>query len=123
MRPMAPIIAVLLAITMAIFPIAMPRAAASADHRSTVTLDTHHSHGEADVSCARASVTCGDHEGDGHEASGSGCCGMSVCHAFQVSAAPAILCRHVTMTSVTVARDEQVGGVTPGGLDKPPRTI
>lgn len=122
MRLMAPIIAVLLAITMAIFPISMPRAAASGAHRSPVTLDTHHAHGNAEVSCDHeVSVTCGDHEGETHEA--SGCCGMSVCHAFQVSAAPAALCRQVTMTSITGIKDEQVWGITPCGFDRPPRTI
>ena len=124
MRPMGPIIAVLLAITMAIFPISMPRAAVLGGHGHAATLDASHSHDEASVPHHHgASVTCGAHGSSHHDAGSPGCCGMTVCHAFQVSAAPDVLSPIVRTTSVAVSQDEQVEGVTPGGLDRPPRTV
>jgi hypothetical protein len=123
LRLMGPIIAVLLAITMAIFPISMPRAAAPGVHGHALTLETH-THDGVGLSCDHgASVTCGDHESANHDADSPSCCGMTVCHAFQISAAPDVLTPCMRVTSVSVSGDEQVGGITPGGLDRPPRTV
>jgi hypothetical protein len=48
---------------------------------------------------------------------------MSTCHAFQESAAPSVYSPAVSQISMAVAGDDQVGGITTGGLDRPPRTV
>jgi hypothetical protein len=124
LRLMGPLIAVLLAVTMAIFPISIPRAAALSGHGHAAEFGTH-THDEAGISRDHESpAPCGDHHGSGkHDVGSPGCCGMGVCHAFQVSAAPDLLSPQVTAASIVLSADEQVRGVTPGSLDRPPRTI
>jgi hypothetical protein len=118
------IIAGLLALTMAIFPISMPRAAASNGPEHSFTLDTHHTHDDVLASCDQAfAIVCGDHGSGNHDSSGSNCCGVGVCHAFEVSAAPDVHWPYATAAPMAIAGDEQVEGVNSGRLDRPPRTV
>ena len=132
MRLMGTIIVALLAFTMAIFPISVPQAAASAGHRHAATADAGHAHAALD----------GDHEHpdrDGvprhrpeclgrsrpgsHDCSGPVCCSMGTCHAFQASALPDLCSPAASIVPVALPGDEQVEGITAGGLDRPPRTV
>ena len=133
MRLMGTIIVALLAITMAIFPITVPQAAASAGHQHAIMIDAGHEHtaidGEhehvdelasSDDTSLRAST---DHQQGSKDCSGPVCCSMGTCHAAQVSAPASVYSPTVSQASMTMAGDEQVGGITTGGLDRPPRTV
>jgi hypothetical protein len=123
LRLMGPIIAVVLAITMAIFPIPMPRAAAWHGPQDAVMLGSHHTHDGASVSCDDASpVACGDHE-HGTRDTGPGCCGVGMCHAFQVSGAPDVHSPDACAVPMAIVGDEQVAGLVSGRLDRPPRSV
>ncbi|NBJ23704.1 hypothetical protein [Microvirga arsenatis] len=133
MRLMGTIIVALLAITMAIIPISMPQAAASAGNHHAVRVDAGHEnaaiagdHEHADElapSHDAALDASADHHQGSQECSGPVCCSMSTCHAFQESAAPTVYSPTVSQVSMAMAGDEQVEGITTGGLDRPPRTV
>lgn len=130
---MRTIIAALLAVCMAIFPIAMPQAAALAGH-SHQAVPVDHTHEklnleQASVHCEDAAVgvtsanehgtASGDHDGG----DGSSCCGTTACHPFQVISTLTIGARLPVIGVVQVTRDHQVSGVFSGRLDRPPRTV
>jgi hypothetical protein len=124
LRLMDHIIAVLLAITMAIFPISVGQAAAVKGSEHAVALDAHHTHDEALVTCdSSVAATCSDHHTGNHDGTSPGCCGIGVCHAFQASAAPAVYSPHRSAVLMALTRDEQVDGIVSGRLDRPPRTV
>ncbi|NBJ09438.1 hypothetical protein [Microvirga arsenatis] len=133
LRLMGTIIVALLAITMAIIPISMPQAAASAGNHHAVRVDAGHEnaaiagdHEHADElapSHDAALDASADHHQGSQECSGPVCCSMSTCHAFQESAAPTVYSPTVSQVSMAMAGDEQVEGITTGGLDRPPRTV
>jgi hypothetical protein len=130
---MGTIIVALLAITMAILPITMPQAAVSAeDHHALATgaghehaaTDGDHEHADTLASSGGAvSTGSNDHGGDSEDCTGVLCCSMSTCHAFQVSAHPSLYSPAVSQASMTMPGDEQIAGITVGGLDRPPRTV
>jgi hypothetical protein len=144
LQRMRAIIAVILAVSMAIFPIAMPQAAAmtGGHHRAAATAhDHHHDASSATVSHNDhgnfgASRDCvNDRVGESHhgascqqhaETNGSGdasCCGTIACHAFQLTASPAV-CMPVAVSSpLAVPGEEQVTGDFYGRIDRPPRTV
>ncbi|WP_262029846.1 hypothetical protein [Microvirga sp. Mcv34] len=133
MRLMGTIIVALLAITMAIFPISGPQAAAQAAHRhAAAAADVHehadsegdHEHADTTASCdASAWTVAADTNPDTQDCVGLICCSMGACHAFQASVAPSLYSPAVSEASTVLARDEQVEEITVGGLDRPPRTI
>jgi hypothetical protein len=132
LRLMGTIIVALLAFTMAIFPISVPQAAASAGHRHAAIAETGHAHavldGEHDHAHATAShgtdlSVSADHEQGTHDCSGPVCCSMGTCHAFQAIALPDLFSPAASIVPVAFPGDEQVDGITAGGLDKPPRTV
>jgi ABC-type nickel/cobalt efflux system permease component RcnA len=136
LRLMGTLIVALLAITMAIFPISMPRAAASAGHQHAVvagaghehvhdhaTVDRAHDHADAASHADVVSSASGDHDQDSHDCTGPVCCSMGTCHAFQDTAFPILSSPAVSHLPVAMPGDEQVGGITTGSLDKPPRTV
>ena len=130
---MGTIIVALLAITMAIFPISVPQAAAWAGHQHAAMAGPGHEHAAVDGDHEHAveltsshDVTLGDstdHHQGSKECSGPVCCSMATCHAFQESAAPSVYSPTVSQAAMALAGDEQVGGITTGGLDRPPRTV
>jgi hypothetical protein len=135
---MGPIIAVLLAITMAIFPISMPRAAAFGEHGHGAAVEIvhenvavaadhhadHHDHADMVASCDPAAVgVCGQPEPSSHDGTSAACCGIGFCHAFQPSAAPPLFAPYLSAAPMALARDEQVEGAFAGCLDRPPRTV
>ena len=133
MRLMGTIIVALLAITMAIIPISVPQAAASAGNHHAVMVDAGHEHAaddgdheHADELALSHDATLGastDHHQGSQDCSGPVCCSMSTCHAFQESAPPTVYSPAVSKISMAVVGDDQVGGITTGGLDRPPRTV
>jgi hypothetical protein len=112
---------------MAVFPVAMPQAAASTGHNHASGAHEHEApDGTADVSAPHEDDTL-EHEHaashDQDEGSSSSCCGTTTCHAFQVSSSPALGARLPLIGVVQVACDHQVPGVFPGRLERPPRTV
>lgn len=134
MRLMGLIIAALLAVTAGILVISTPHAAASGERlvaAATVLGHDHaaHSHeGAVDVEPASAhdhasaQEDCGDPASGAHHGSGADCCNMGACHAVQALAAPMLHAPYASAITIAARGDEQVEGVVPGGLDRPPRT-
>ncbi|MBJ6127759.1 hypothetical protein [Microvirga splendida] len=134
LRLMGLIIAVLLAVTAGILVISTPHAAASGEHpASAATILGHdhatHSHGGvADVEPASAHYhasarnDCGDPASGDHGSGGTDCCTMGACHAVQALTAPVLHMPCASAAVLAVVGDQQVEGVIPGGLDRPPRT-
>jgi hypothetical protein len=130
---MSTIIVALLAITMAIFPISVPQAAASTGYQHAVMVGAGHQHSAVDgdhehvdemAPSANADLSASDnHHQNPDDCSGPVCCSMSTCHAFQEAAAPTVYSPTITEAPMAMAGDEQVGGITTGGLDRPPRTV
>lgn len=125
--------AALLAVCMAVFPIAMPQASAVAGHSHTET-SVVHDHDHSSVAAAAipapddevSSAVAGHHEHASHEgpsSDGKTCCGTMTCHVFQVSHAPALATRLPLTGVVQVTCDQQVTKAAPGRLDRPPRTV
>lgn len=135
MRAMQPIIVALLAVCMAIFPIAMPRAAVTAGHSHETT--AAHAHEALGHDHRHASVTSPDSEVDlaavaehdphashGEETgNGLSCCGTTTCHSFQTSSPPVLCKRLPAMLRVEASNDPQVRSLVAGRRDKPPRTV
>ena len=137
MRLMGTIIVALLAFTMAIFPISVPQAAASAAHQHALVASDGHKHAHehivdgghehADVLASSSDdatlSASSDHDQGSQDCTGVVCCSMGVCHAFQVSENPSLSSPAGALIPMAMAGDEQVGGITAGSLDKPPRTV
>ena len=135
MRLMGLIIAVLLAVTAGILVISAPHAAASGAQPALATAVGEHVHGahshEDTVHDAHASVEdlaevrndCGDPASQHHGSGGSDCCNMGACHAVQALAAPMLQTPYASAAAIAALGDEQVEGVIPSGLDRPPRTV
>ena len=132
MRLMGTIIVALLAFAMAIFPISVPQAAASAGHQHAATVGAGHAHvavdgdhehpdkmGSHDTDLSASA----DHDQGSHDCSGPVCCSMGTCHAFQASVLPDLYSPASSAIPVALPGDEQVTGITAGGLDRPPRTV
>ncbi|ANY84751.1 hypothetical protein BB934_42155 (plasmid) [Microvirga ossetica] len=130
---MGTIIVALLAITMAILPISGPQGAAQAAHQHAAVALTGHAHGEADGDHSHADLQMsfdtgalgisGDHDPDTQDCTSVICCSMGTCHAFQI---PALQNPHspaVSQAPMAMPGDEQIAGITVGGLDRPPRTV
>jgi hypothetical protein len=129
------IIAVLLAVTAGILVISAPHAAASGVQLALATavgehVDGTHSH-EGTVHDDHSSVQdlaevrndCGDPASQHHGSGGTDCCNMGACHAFQALAAPILQTPYASAAVIAALGDEQVDGVVPGGLERPPRTV
>ena len=135
LRLMGLIIAVLLAVTAGILVISTPHAATSGERpvpAATVLGNDHatHSHeGALDVEQssahdhASARNDCGDPASDHHGTGGTDCCNMGACHAVQALAAPMLHVPYASTITIAARGDEQVEGVVPGGLERPPRTV
>jgi hypothetical protein len=132
LRLMGTIIVALLAFTMAIFPISVPQAAASAGHphaaavgvgHTHATFDEDHEHPDEVGSHGTDLGAAADHDQGPHDCSGPVCCSMGTCHAFQAIALPDLFSPAASVVPVALPGDEQVDGITAGGLDKPPRTV
>lgn len=136
LRLLGTLIVALLAFTMAIFPISMPQAAVSAGHQHAgvagaghkhvhdhAAVDGTHDHADVASHADAVSSASGDHERGSQDCSGPVCCSMGTCHAFQDTAFPILFSPAASNFPVAMPTDEQVGGITRGGLDKPPRTV
>jgi len=116
--PLRALVAILLAMAIAMLPIAMPQAAAmSTDHHAGVA---SHAHG-ASIDCHSAvdDHSCAEESGS-HDLLGSACCNMS-CHVFQASSAPQVHVRASSFACVTVKADEQVSGTSLTPSRRPPK--
>jgi hypothetical protein len=145
LQRMRAIIAVILAVSLAIFPIAMPQAAVMAgghhgaatatvhDHHhhdaSSATV-THHDHGNVHASfdCMNDHVSDRHHGASCHHAetdssSDAFCCGNIACHAFQLTASPIVYVPSRSSSGPVVSGEEQIPGDFVGRIDRPPRTI
>ncbi|MBM1170141.1 hypothetical protein [Microvirga arabica] len=135
MRLMGTIFVALLALTMAILPISMLQAAAPAvaGHGHTMAVDAGHGHAAAEENHEHADIVAAhgdtalsgssEHAGNSEDCTGTFCCSMTACHVFQISAPPNLYSPAVSQAPMAMAGDEQVGGITTGGLDRPPRTV
>jgi hypothetical protein len=129
------IIAVLLAVTAGILVISSPHAAASGERPVSASAILGHDHGahahEGTVDVeqssghdhASAQEDCGDPASGAHRGSGADCCNMGACHAVQALAAPMLHVPYASAVAIVERGDEQVEGVVPGGLERPPRTV
>jgi hypothetical protein len=134
LRLISLIIAALLAVTAGIVVISAPQAVVSGDRTllpSVVGGQVHGSHTNADSEHGVrppahdhifAKKDCGDPASEGHHGSEADCWGTSACHAVQALAAPMLHAPYASATVLALIRDNQVGSVVPGGLDRPPRT-
>lgn len=125
MRLMGTIIAVLLAIIMAVFPISMPQAAVSAGHQHGA-MHSGHGHGDraAKVSCDNRTLVAGETGNqNSHDAGGQICCSMGSCHALQAGTVPTLHLPAPTVIPAATTGDEQVDDIIPGRLDRPPRAV
>lgn len=125
---MRTILAALLAVCMAVFPVAMPQAAALSGHSHASAAHTHEAlDGSAHVDASALHddrIVQHEHAAShDEEEGGSSCCGTTACHAFQVSSLPALGVRLSLIGVVQVACDHQVPGIFSGRLDRPPRTV
>lgn len=129
LRLTSTIIAVFLALSMAIFPITMVRAAAMGGHSHQATTQADHGHQEhlassgEDCSSAVTPDTDSSPAGDAAHTSGPSCCGMGACHAFQLNAAPSVFTPARSAQIVHAFGDEQVSGAFLVRIDRPPRTV
>ena len=131
-----PIVAALVAVAMAMFPITGPRLATAAPfagghhHVGSQAVQMHgaHVHGttvaapclgdavdEAIPASAHAST-------DASDTAGQSCCNMA-CHFVALSVAPCWSAPALMPATVSAARDDQVRGVFSGRIERPPRTI
>ena len=119
MPPLRALIAILLAMAIAMLPIAMPQAAAmSTDHHAGAV---SHAHGAlVDCHSTTDSHSCGEEIGS-NDLLGSACCNMS-CHILQASSAPQIHLRASSFASVTFKADEQVSGTSLTPSRRPPKS-
>jgi len=125
------IIAALSMVSMAIFPISVPQAAAvKASHHGAQAAHSHvHDHAAAQACLDGDSGLIGSDRSACHEhpgADGKGdtlCCGSIVCHVFQVSVAPGLYTPIARSISLAVAVDEQVPSAFLGRIERPPRTV
>lgn len=92
-------------------------------HSSHMHRGTQHGHENTSSSYDRASIAgdCGD-PASGIHGGGADCCSMGSCHAVQAIAALMLHTPCASTIVMTVLGDEQVEGIAPGGLDRPPRT-
>ena len=131
MRLTSTIIAIFLALSMAIFPISMARAAAMVGHShagmtSGAEHVGHHTQvASPDAHCASI-AGADDHASpsdEGGQQSSASCCGMGACHAFQMSSAPAVSTPASIAHLLQAPGHEQVTGAFSVRIDRPPRTV
>lgn len=141
---MRAILAALVAVSMAIFPISMgPTAAlagvhhgvAAGAHHGAAAADAHHDdhadgdhRADASLACEAGSGVTGDappcHGDAGSDGqAGAYCCGGVACHFFQISAAPVLFAPPLNPSSLALSGDAQIAGVASGRIDRPPRTV
>ena len=128
---MRAIVVLLLAISLAIFPVAMPHATVSGSHHGASAVHEHeHRAGNTSAACENeasfeelpmASV-CNGQFGTSDRAAAS-CCGTVACHAFQVSAAPMLYVPFARPLARALPEEQQVTGLFSGRLERPPRTV
>jgi hypothetical protein len=125
-------IVAILAVALAIFPIAGAGAGSPRDHHAQLATTVHHDHNsgtaldagfvESDAephNCA--SSANGNEHGKQHPT--SGCCGMGACHALAFVSSPIVASPTSFRSSLALRGDEQVRGQPSAPLDRPPRTV
>lgn len=123
------ILAVLLAVCVVAFPVAMPWAAASTVQVHAHETSSGHAHASsADHSSDAVDVVSGidgrhEHASGGESGTAPApCCGTVMCHAFQVSYPPVVVQRSPLTGPARVVQDQQVTWSLTDRLDRPPRT-
>jgi hypothetical protein len=121
-------IVAVLAIALAVFPIAGARGVAHVGHQPELGATAHHSQ-PADAASHDASVEmafdahdCSSNE-HGKQHPATGCCDMGACHALAFVASIIVAGPAPFGSSVVVWGDEQVRGEFSFRLDRPPRTV
>jgi uncharacterized low-complexity protein len=132
LRLTSTIIAVFLALSMAIFPVSIVGAASMGGHHGTTAAGASADHGDdhehvasSGAGCAfviAAEDDCGPSKNASHESAPS-CCGMGVCHVFQMSAAPSVSTPVAKPHKLHAPGDQQVAGAPSVRIDRPPRTV
>lgn len=133
MRLVKALLALMLATSMTMFPIAIQKAAASVGHHQAgVVPHSHHGAATATMVCedgssngAVAADTCThshDHASS-HKDGGSVCCGSVALHGFGISAAPNLSVPVAYGVKRACFRDEQTARIFSVRLDRPPRTV
>ncbi len=133
MRLLSTILAVFLAVSMAILPISMLRAADLDGAHHGGPGGVAHSHDTSPDHFHYASAACtsealqlladrASQDQAEHDPTAGSCCSLG-CHAFQVSDAPGLFERASTSRAVNSTADEQVVGVISSRIDRPPRTV
>jgi hypothetical protein len=129
---MGTILVAVLAMTIAAFAVAMPRAShhetEMAQHIHAGVGDHDHDHaGVAQFFVASENISnskaCNDHTSAPFDQDDQGCCSMGACHAFQVSEQSTLHMPAFAAVPMVAAGDEQVTNVVPGPLDRPPRNV
>jgi hypothetical protein len=130
---MGSIIVALLAITLAVFPISMPQAAASSGHEHAMAVSVEHNHAVVDAdhqhvdvlaSCDYTAASgCNDHASGPHDGTDPSCCGTGTCHAAETSLPPSLYSPLPSDAPMVMAGDGQVARVVSGRIDRPPRTV
>jgi hypothetical protein len=125
---MSRLIAVFLVLSMAIFPVAMARAAAfggHSHHGMAQAGNSSHDHvTSAEGDCPSLAAAAEDGApADAGSHNDLACCGMGACHVFQLSVVPAVVAPATSRHVLRAPGAEQVTGAFSGRLDRPPRTI
>ena len=132
MRLTSTIIAVFLALSMAVFPVSMARAAIVGGHHGTTAANAspdhgdHHEHVASSGTDLSTPTNVDDHATSSEDASHNtapSCCGMGACHVFQISVAPTVSTPAGSAKLLQSPGDEQVVGGFSVRIDRPPRTV
>ena len=127
MRLVSTMIAVLFALSLAIFPISGMRSAAVMGHHHQHSAGAHHASahslpGElAADELASATDDCSSHKAP--HGKQTGCCDMGACHAFTVAPLATFAYSALLMGSIADRRDEQARGELSARIERPPRTV
>jgi hypothetical protein len=125
-------IVAILAVALAIFPIAGAGAGSPGGHHAQLVTTAHPDHnsgtapdagfvesGAESHDCA-SSANANDHD---KQHATSGCCGMGACHALAFVTSPIVASPAFFRSSLALCGDEQVRGEPSAPLDRPPRTV
>lgn len=130
---MRAVVAVLVVLSMVIFPVSMVPAGVGAHHGGVAAGLHDHPHqlSEAGPACdAGATGLSSPDQGSAchrHQAAGgqgdAGCCGGIACHSVQLSGAPLLFAPARRPLGLAAVGEEQLASALPDRLDRPPRTV
>ena len=125
MRLISTMLAVMLALALAIFPISGGQSAATIGHQHHHSVQTNHA-GDHSIDAAADELASAADDCAGHKApqgKQAGCCDMGACHAFTTASLTILAYSASLVGSVADRRDDQVRGEPSARLERPPRTV